>query len=311
MNGADAWHELGIEPTNDPRAIRAAYSAKLKAIDVDREPEAFIALREAFEFVQSFVKSINSTPGSTREAAPDPPEEPSREAEEPFRSDWPAQPPIGTQAHYHALEALLTDWAGQDPCLSDGEKSEALAHWTAIAADPHLQQISALDELERWAAWLISATLPRSNALVMPVVSFFRWERAMGSISSDPGVEYILRHYKALQFLDQARLPTHSHHPAWVELRSKAYPKSNRGRVDPHTVYNILTTVRFCCPEVERQFDPLRVEMWKNNTADPAYLRTVQHDYGPEPGGLPRWVSWLIPAWFLLAIIAASFGHRP
>ena len=43
------WQALGIEPTSDQRAIRMAYSAKLKAMDPEADPQAFIALRDAFE----------------------------------------------------------------------------------------------------------------------------------------------------------------------------------------------------------------------------------------------------------------------
>lgn len=43
------WDVLGLEPTSDPAAVRRAYAARLKGIDVDRDPAAFIRLREAFE----------------------------------------------------------------------------------------------------------------------------------------------------------------------------------------------------------------------------------------------------------------------
>lgn len=43
------WQVLGIEATDDPSAIRRAYAARLKVLDPDREPEAFRALRRAYE----------------------------------------------------------------------------------------------------------------------------------------------------------------------------------------------------------------------------------------------------------------------
>ncbi len=43
------WDVLGLEPTMDRGAVRRAYAARLKQIDVDRDPAAFIRLREAYE----------------------------------------------------------------------------------------------------------------------------------------------------------------------------------------------------------------------------------------------------------------------
>lgn len=45
----DCWAELGIALTGDVAAIRRAYAVRLKSIDADRAPEAFMRLRQAYE----------------------------------------------------------------------------------------------------------------------------------------------------------------------------------------------------------------------------------------------------------------------
>jgi hypothetical protein len=45
----ERWDVLGIAPTDDPAAVRRAYAARLKLLDVDRDPAAFIRLRAALD----------------------------------------------------------------------------------------------------------------------------------------------------------------------------------------------------------------------------------------------------------------------
>ncbi|MGB3929553.1 MAG: hypothetical protein WBL20_11370, partial [Sphingobium sp.] len=47
MTPAAAWRLLGLAPTDDKRAIRSAYAARLKAIDPDADRDGFAALRAA------------------------------------------------------------------------------------------------------------------------------------------------------------------------------------------------------------------------------------------------------------------------
>ncbi|WP_157215713.1 hypothetical protein [Flavisphingomonas formosensis] len=47
MRRGGYWAELGIDPTDDARAIKRAYAGRLKQIDMDADPDAYIALRDA------------------------------------------------------------------------------------------------------------------------------------------------------------------------------------------------------------------------------------------------------------------------
>ncbi len=76
------WDVLGIEPTGDPKAIRRAYAARLRAIDPDRDPGAFQTLRAAYE------RALRESERAERQraaAAPQP-------AAQPHAEPPPAQP---------------------------------------------------------------------------------------------------------------------------------------------------------------------------------------------------------------------------
>jgi DnaJ-class molecular chaperone len=50
----DIWHVLGIEPTEDLRAIKRAYARKVKENNPEDAPEQFQAIRNAYEIALSY-----------------------------------------------------------------------------------------------------------------------------------------------------------------------------------------------------------------------------------------------------------------
>ncbi|MDZ7904828.1 MAG: J domain-containing protein [Cypionkella sp.] len=67
------WDTLGIEPTNDIRAIKKAYSIKLKTTRPDDDAAAYQQLREAYEAAQQWVQYMDF---EEAEEAPAPESEP-------------------------------------------------------------------------------------------------------------------------------------------------------------------------------------------------------------------------------------------
>src|SRR5438132_642378 len=65
------WDELEIAPTDDARAIRRAYAARLKRIDADRDPAAFVRLRQAYGWALRFAERARQQAGPAAHVSPD------------------------------------------------------------------------------------------------------------------------------------------------------------------------------------------------------------------------------------------------
>jgi hypothetical protein len=232
----------------DQRAIRAAYAARLKAIDPDADPGAFISLRVAYDQARRGEQA----------------------------REEPAPLPV-SQDDFHARLAELTELflvvAGNiHPWLTPEAKAQLRESWRGIAEDPRMADISFYGAAELEVARLIASWGPIAVGLVIPATEFFGWAKREIDVSTDDAIVEVVRRYRLVRFLQVVRKPVNAHHAAWVELTTKAYPGSSRGRCDPVLVHELLVIIREIWPELETELDPLRVELWRENTADPRYV---------------------------------------
>lgn len=234
------WTVLGIAPTRDPRAIRAAYSARLKAIDPEADPRGFIALREAFEAAKR---------GETEPEASDAPL-------------TPGDPLDPVAAHVMAMSRILDGHAGPQPWLAPAEQEALLAHWQALIAEPAMDGVEAFSDAANGMAELIARTLPLSEALVVPATGYFGWEGKDDTLDQMPAPATVARHRRLHLYLDEVRTPGDRRHHGWTELTKPAPPGALRGDVDAVMVRDLLTVVRHARPVLEQQFDAARVAMW-------------------------------------------------
>lgn len=277
-----AWKTLGIEPTSDTRAIRLAYSTKLKAIDPEGDPAAFVALRHAFEIAQNVAAaaaSIEKQRVESKAAASTP---------APVQSADPAQ------THARALSSVLYVHDEDDePWLSASERADAFKHWEALVSDPRMAEISFFADVERWASELIAATSPRSVDLLAPACQTFGWSLNAEAVGQTPAILEVVRRYRSLQVLEAAQQPGHSHHRAWVELTKPTSAAMNRGWVSGRKVHELLTRIRDVAPEMENRFDRLRVGLWQSHA-------------GPMPRRMKVWLA--IGGWLVIVTILYATG---
>jgi hypothetical protein len=162
------WHELGIAPCADPKAIRRAYAARLKKLDPDRDPSGFARLRDAYEWALSRAGGEHGRPSSDKTPASEdrdsdpvedrPPAEAELDSSEPASARAATeraqaaglQPPLPASAHDDIRDRALL--AALDAALWRGDAGAATVLYYRAAATGALSLESAPDVTERLLA---------------------------------------------------------------------------------------------------------------------------------------------------------------
>lgn len=274
------WALLGIDATTDKSAIRRAYADRLKAMDIDREVEAYAALRGARDSALAQAKRLDAQPDVRDPAVA---EDGVRfeggqigaswdEQEALPRPDGEPQPALEPEPEPEPLEplppAVLYDLLfPQGEYCADGlsyeELQTGLAAIHVIADDAQGSAVDRERAIEEWLAHQLETAWPRSAYLVDAAASRFHWAETAGQLSELPAVRFLNPRLRGIRFVETVSQPGSPLHKAWVEL-SRVGPKNSlsRFRARPKDVKSLLAGIRENYPEVESYLDPVRVASW-------------------------------------------------
>lgn len=303
------WTDLDIDPTPDTRAVRSAYTRKLKMIDVDADPAAFIALRRHFD--QAMVLAAHLPAGDASQTMDSP---------APAASDAPRRTPAARPAsraeadgsasferQTQEIQRLLWE-------TSTTARDERLRTATrALLGSPLLENIDRAAATERWFATALLEAIPQSDPVIAMVSDHYRWHDRADRVRELPGLPSIIRRREDIAYSLRLRQPAHDWHAAYEYLR--APPPSSVTDEEKRTLGNqiaeLLESIRYHHPTIEWELDRDHVAHWDRLIREAKAAREAEEKIETTFlqnifGFIPFW-GWLL----ILFALGLVFGDSP
>jgi hypothetical protein len=316
-----AWAVLGIAPTEDKRAIKRAYAAKLKATDVDKDPKAFIALRQALDeatwdseylqYAQEDEADVGLLePETATEIAPisdeeiqpvplpvadelAPVDDDDDQDEDPSYWRWEPQRQPATEADQERIIELL--WS-ETPVAEI--EIELVERTHAILTAEEMENIDHASSIEDWMASIIAQSIPRSDAMGRVAVPHFGWADQVDNWRTRYGVSAAAARFADLEALDRLENTSHQWHDAWVALKQPPPDAYGWKAVSKHRadIIALMASIRYHSPALESELNAEHVALWE------AAISGGNTQAAEKSKGFSWWwVFWAVFALFQLA----------
>lgn len=275
------WTALGIAQTRDQTAIRRAYAAKLKTIDVDADPAAFMALRDALAAARAYARRAAARREPVlveAETAADAPPEPEA-------AEAPLDPPAAKPGWVENVEAIQQLVYGSTPrgAIFD-EVSARTAH---LLGGPEMETIDHAANVERWTAETILSGMPRTNAMLLPAIERFGWIERTRQWNCPPAIRHVVQRYADCRFISSLNANNERRRAFEMLCDGDQLPNAHSAPF----VERFLQFAQAHCPTLQSEFDPEAWHRWQG------YLETRARKPVMR---LRRWFAQNTPrAWLL------------
>lgn len=265
------WSTLGIDRTDDTKAVRKAYADKLKTMDLDRDAAAYEMLRNARDVALAQAKaraapveavddewSLSAAVEPTPDDFDFPEPEPSAAERYPaYDEAAPAPeeaPDGGPDRELNAL--LFPNGEHSDAQFDEQEEQAARSALRQVIAEVQQGDLTRQQMGDYWIADRLATAWPRSAPLVAEAAEAFEWEKRHGQLGEGPAQAFITARLNGMRFYEAVRQPGHWGHRAWQELstpeKKRWWQRNGAGKGEKQ---QLLAYIREHHPELESLLD--------------------------------------------------------